>query len=224
MKKSSGGNRKKCRAWKITRNILLGIIGLWAVILIILQIVLTPGVLTNLANNFAAGMVDGNVTFGKVRASVFRHFPYLDVTFDSLSVTYPSDRFEAYGAGKDWYTRQGRGEDCDTLMSFNRLSASINLSSLIAGQINVPRISLVKPRIFATSYNDSTANWNIFKFMSTGEEEADTASAGIPDMVIGKIRLTDRPRIIFSSIPDSTSLSLSLKRMVFFGRVVTREG
>ena len=223
MKKSSGGNRKKCRAWKITRNILLGIIGLWAVILIILQIVLTPGVLTNLANNFAAGMVDGNVTFGKVRASVFRHFPYLDVTFDSLSVTYPSDRFEAYGAGKDWYTSQGRGETCDTLMSFNRLSASINLSSLIAGQINVPRISLVKPRIFATSYNDSTANWNIFKFMSAGEEEADTASAGIPDMVIGKIRLTDRPRIIFSSMPDSTSLSLSLKRMVFFGRVVTRD-
>ena len=223
MKKSSGGNRKKCRAWKITRNILLGVIGLWAVILIILQIVLTPGVLTNLANNFAAGMVDGNVTFGKVRASVFRHFPYLDVTFDSLSVTYPSDRFEAYGAGKDWYTSQGRGETSDTLMSFNRLSASINLSSLIAGQINVPRISLVKPRIFATSYNDSTANWNIFKFMSTGEEEADTASAGIPDMVIGKIRLTDRPRIIFSSMPDSTSLSLSLKRMVFFGRVVTRD-
>ena len=223
MKKSSGGNRKKCRAWKITRNILLGIIGLWAVILIILQIVLTPGVLTNLANNFAAGMVDGNVTFGKVRASVFRHFPYLDVTFDSLSVTYPSDRFEAYGAGKDWYTSQGRGETCDTLMSFNRLSASINLSSLIAGQINVPRISLVKPRIFATAYNDSTANWNIFKFMSAGEEEADTASAGIPDMVIGKIRLTDRPRIIFSSMPDSTSLSLSLKRMVFFGRVVTRD-
>ena len=223
MKKSSGGNRKKCRAWKITRNILLGVIGLWAVILIILQIVLTPGVLTNLANNFAAGMVDGNVTFGKVRASIFRHFPYLDVTFDSLSVTYPSDRFEAYGAGKDWYTSQGRGETCDTLMSFNRLSASINLSSLIAGQINVPRISLVKPRIFATAYNDSTANWNIFKFMSAGEEEADTASAGIPDMVIGKIRLTDRPRIIFSSMPDSTSLSLSLKRMVFFGRVVTRD-
>ena len=223
MKKSSGGNRKKCRAWKITRNILLGIIGLWAVILIILQIVLTPGVLTNLANNFAAGMVDGNVTFGKVRASVFRHFPYLDVTFDSLSVTYPSDRFEAYGAGKDWYTSQGRGETCDTLMSFNRLSASINLSSLIAGQINVPRISLVKPRIFATAYNDSTATWNILKFMNTASEEEDTVSAGLPDLVIGKIRLTDRPRIIFSSMPDSTSLSLSLKRMVFFGRVVTRD-
>ena len=223
MKKDSGGNGKKRRAWKITRNILLGVIGLWAVILIILQIVLTPGVLTNLANNFAAGMVDGNVTFGKVRASVFRHFPYLDVTFDSLAVTYPSDRFEAYGAGKDWYTSQGRGETCDTLMSFNRLSASINLSSLIAGQINVPRISLVKPRIFATSYNDSTATWNILKFMNTASEEEDTVSAGLPDMVIGKIRLTDRPRIIFSSMPDSTSLSLSLKRIVFFGRVVTRD-
>ena len=120
MKKSSGGNRKKCRAWKITRNILLGVIGLWAVILIILQIVLTPGVLTNLANNFAAGMVDGNVTFGKVRASVFKHFPYLDVTFDSLAVTYPSDRFEAYGAGKDWYTSQGRGETLQQAVCINQ--------------------------------------------------------------------------------------------------------
>ena len=223
MDRKSDGTARKNRAWKICRNVLLGIIGFWAVCLIVIQVVLTPGVLTGLVNDFASGMVDGKVSFGKVKASVFRNFPYLNVTFDSLSVTYPSSRFEAYGAGKDWYTRQGRGDGCDTLMSFNRLSASVNLSSLLAGQINVPRVTLSKPRIFATSYNDSVATWNVFRFMDTSGSEEDTVSAGVPDLVVGRIRLTDRPRIIFNSVPDSTNLAISLRRMVFFGKVVTRD-
>ena len=106
MKKDSTGNAgKKNRGWKIFRNILLTIVGIWAVILIVLQIALTPGVLTAAVNKAASRMVDGDVSFGKVRASVFRHFPYVSVTFDSLAVTYPSDRFEKYGAGKDHATR-----------------------------------------------------------------------------------------------------------------------
>ena len=224
MEKNSAGTAKRKRGWKIFRNILLTVAGIWAVILIALQIALTPEVLTGAVNKAASQMVDGDVSFGKVRASVFRHFPYVSVTFDSLAVTYPSDRFEAYGAGQDWYTRQGRGETCDTLMSFRSLSASLNLSSLMAGQINVPRVTLSKPRIYATSYNDSTANWNILKFIeSSEEEESDTVSSGLPDMVIGRIRLVDNPRIIFNSIPDSANLSLSLKRMIFFGRAVTKD-
>ena len=221
MEKRTSPKRK--RILKKAGIVLLCFIGLWAVILAALQIALTPGVLTNLANRYAPQFVDGDVSFGKVRASVFKSFPYLNVTFDSLSITYPSDRFEAYGAGKDWYTSQGRGETCDTLMSFNSLSASVNLSSLIAGQINVPRILLSKPRIFATAYNDSTATWNIFKGLGESDEPEDTVSAGMPDLVIGRIRLVDNPRIVFSSIPDSTSLSMSLKRMIFFGKVVTRD-
>lgn len=215
--------RKKSRVWKIVGKILLCAVGIWAVLLIVMQILLTPAVLTRLADNVASGMVDGDVSFGRVKASVFRHFPYLSVTFDSLSVTYPSDRFEAYGAGKDWYTRQGRGEESDTLVSFGRLSAAVNLASLAGGQINIPMVELSSPRIYATVYNDSTASWNILRFMNGQPEETDTASAGLPDMVIGRIRLEDRPRIIFSSLPDSTALSLSLKRMVFFGQLVTKD-
>lgn len=223
MKRNSFSSGDRKRGWKIFRNIILAVAGIWAIILIVLQIALTPGVLTGMANRAASRMVDGNVSFGKVRASVFRHFPYLSVTFDSLAVTYPADRFEAYGAGQDWYTSQGRGDTCDTLMSFDRLSAALNLSSLIAGQINIPQIILSKPRIYATSYNDSTASWNILKFMGTTEEKSDTVSSGLPDLVIGRIQLEDRPRIIFSSIPDSTNLSLSLRRMIFFGRIETKD-
>lgn len=215
---------RKKRAWKIAKICIFSIIGLWAAILIVLQIVLSPGFLTNLANKYAAEFIDADISFRKVNASVFRNFPFLNVTFDSLSVTYPADKFEEYGAGKDWYTKQGRGESCDTLMSFSRLSASLDLSRLVAGQINIPRISLSKPRIFATAYNDSTATWDVFKSSGSTEESVDTSeSSGLPDMVIGRIRLADNPKIVFNSIPDSINLSLSLKRMVFFGRVVTKD-
>lgn len=218
-----GTDRKK-RACKIAKICIFSILGLWAAILIVLQIVLSPGFLTKLANKYAAEFVDADISFRKVNASVFRNFPFLNVTFDSLSVTYPADKFEKFGAGTDWYTRQGRGENCDTLMSFNRLSASVDLSRLVAGQINIPRIMLSKPRIFATAYNDTTATWNVFKATGNDEETADTAeNAGLPDMVIGRIRLDDNPRIVFNSIPDSINLSLNLKRMVFFGRVVTKD-
>ena len=220
MGRKSENSAKRFRGWKIFRNVVLSVLGVWIVLLVVLQIVLTPGVLTGLADRFASVMVDGEVSFGKVRASVFRHFPYLTVTFDSLSVTYPSDRFEAYGAGRDWYTRQGRGESSDTLVSFNRLSASVNVASLAGGQINIPRIVLSKPRIYVTVYNDSTASWNILRFMDSTPAE-DTVSAGLPDMVVGRIRLDDNPRVVFSSLPDSMNLSVGMKRMVFFGRVVT---
>ena len=217
----NGGRKSRIR--KIAGWTILAIFAVWAVVLAVIQIALTPAVLTNVANSYASQLVDGNISFGKVRASVFRHFPYLNVTFDSLAVTYPSDRFEEYGAGKDWYTRQGRGETCDTLMSFGSLSASVNLASLVSGQINVPGIYLSRPRIFATAFNDSTATWNILRFLNGPEEDDDTVSTEIPDMVIGRIRFTDNPRIIFNSIPDSTNLALSLKRMIFSGRVVTRD-
>ena len=218
-----GTDRKK-RAWKIAKICIFSILGLWAAILTVLQIVLSPGFLTKLANKYAAEFVDADISFRKVNASVFRNFPFLNVTFDSLSVTYPADKFEKFGAGTDWYTRQGRGENCDTLMSFSRLSASVDLSRLVAGQINIPRIMLSKPRIFATAYNDTTATWNVFKATGNDEETADTTeNAGLPDMVIGRIRLDDNPRIVFNSIPDSINLSLNLKRMVFFGRVVTKD-
>ena len=70
------GTKKKSGKWKILWTVLLAIAGIWAVILIVLQIALTPGVLTGAANRIAAQMVDGDVSFGKVRASVFRNFPY----------------------------------------------------------------------------------------------------------------------------------------------------
>ena len=77
----------KKRTWL---KVLVWITAIWAAILIVIQIVLSPAVLTRLARNFAADYIDGDVSFGKVKLSVFKSFPNVNVSFDTVSVTYPS--------------------------------------------------------------------------------------------------------------------------------------
>ena len=69
--------------WKV----LLWVAGVWAVILIAVQVALSPSVLTRLANRFANEYVDADVSFGEVRLSVFRSFPYLNIGFTDFSRT-----------------------------------------------------------------------------------------------------------------------------------------
>ena len=208
-------SKNRSKAVKIIKIVLISVIALWAVALVVIQVALTPSVLRSAVNGLAAEYVDGDVDFTDIRVSVFRNFPYLNVSLDSLSVTYPSDRFAGSGAGSDWYTSRGRGETCDTLMSFSRLSASVNLAGLVAGKINVPRVILSNPRIFASKFADGRASWDVLK-LSESEDTVESDS-GMPEIRLGKIRLVRNPFIVFSSIPDSLRASVVFRRMMFDG-------
>ena len=201
--------------WKV----LLWIAGIWAVLLIIVQVALSPAVLTRLANNFAEQYIDGEVSFGKVRLSVFRSFPYLNIGFSDVTVTYPADRFPE--EEQDFYSRQGKGATADTLASFKRLYASIDAGALAFGNIRIPGLLLDKPRIFAKNYPDGKANWNIFKTGAdtTGTKETDSTSSGMPDIRLGKITMLGNPRIVYSSPADTVFAMITLKRMRFNGRL-----
>ena len=206
--------QKKKRRWL---KAIAWIAAIWAAILIIIQIALSPVVLTRLAGSFADSFIDGHVSFGKVSLSVFKNFPNINVSFDSVSVTYPSDRFLDMENNIGLHRVAGRGNGCDTLMSFNRFSASLNLGALTLGQIRIPALTLEKPRIFARSYDRDNANWNIFK--TTGSRDKDTASAEMPKIVLGKILFSDKPLIIYNSVPDTTDIILNMRRMQFNGRI-----
>lgn len=220
-----GGQGKdgKCRKrLKTVGKVLLWFVGIWAVLLIIIQIVLSPSVLTRLANRFTAEYIDGNVSFGKVRLSVFRSFPYLNIGFSDVSVTYPSGKFKA--EQDDFYSRQGRGETADTLASFKALYVSLDAAALTFGTIRIPGLLLEKPRIFAKNYPGGEANWQIFKGSGdTAEtEDADTSGASIPKIQLGRIIMKDNPRIVYSSPEDTVYALLSLKRMRFNGRLSSK--
>ena len=225
------GNRK---AGKILLKILICIVAVIAVVMIAVQIILSPSTLTRIVNNAAKEYIDGDLDFGKVSVSVIKSFPFLNVTLNSVTVTYPADRFAAQEAAckSIRLLKMGKSETADTLASFDRFSASVNLVALAAGSIHIPDISLTGPRIFAKSYNDSTANWNIFKSMSEGSADTedngmapeDSASRkSLPKITLERITLDGHPFIVFCSNEDTLYAALNLNRMRFRGRLSTND-
>ena len=202
----------------------LSLVGLLVLVLVAAQIALNENVLTKLVNKVAAEYVDGDVVFSKVKASVIRSFPHLNICIDSCALTYPHDKFAAYDVPEEAGRRfslvnAGRGEDVDTLASFRQLELALNYVSLIKGrQIDVRKLSLDKPRIFAHYYDSTAANWNILP-LGDEEDEADTTKASLPDILLHKIKLSGRPFVVFTDPVDTVHAMITMRRMELDGRV-----
>ena len=211
----TGNKNENRRLLKILKKALLWTVAIWAVILIVIQVALSPAILNKVARNFTNEFIDANVEFGKVSVSVLRNFPNLSISFDTVSISYPTEKFAGMEHGSKKIA--GRGNGADTLMSFSKFSASVNIPALAAGQIRIPSLVLEKPRIFAENYGNENANWNIFK--TADSEDSDTTSAEMPDIILGKIRFSNKPLIIYNSPSDTTSILLRMKSMLFNGRL-----
>lgn len=223
--------------YKRMLKFLMWIIGIWVALLLIIQIILSPSVLTRIVNKVAAGYVDGNVSFGKAQVSVFRHFPRITVSLEDVCVTYPSDRYDSLEqiSTQGMMLYSGTGESSDTLASFSRLSASISLSALAIGDIKLTHINLDHPRVFGHVYGNGQANWDIFGNSSSAEEPSVTdttksasspppasasgSTSSGPDIIIGDVRLTGHPHIVYTSSQDTLFAMISLKSLEFDGKV-----
>ena len=216
---------------KVIRNGLLGLLGLIAVILVALQVVLNEKVLTRIVNRVGNEYVDGDLVFSRVKANVLKSFPYLDVRIDSCALTYPHDKFAAYdsldtSSRRFSLVKAGRGESVDTLASFRRLEVALNYMNLVkGGEINIRRVELERPRIFAHYYDSTAANWNILPIGSDEEEEQpeDSVRKPLPAISVHRIALTDRPFIVFTDPADTIHALVTMRRMVLDGKVHTRE-
>ena len=91
---TSSGKASKNTLKKVLK-VLAWIAGVWLAILVTLQVALSPSVLTKVVNRFAAEYVDGDLSFGKVRLAMFRHFPNIGISMDDCSLTYPAERFDS---------------------------------------------------------------------------------------------------------------------------------
>ncbi len=214
--------KKKTVAGRILRAV-LWIAGIWAAVLLILQIVLSSGKLTGIINRFAGEYIDGNLEFETVKVNMFRHFPRVGIVMKNGSLTYPAERFDSLEAkavqGRMMY--HGCGETADTLASFQRFSAGIDVASLLAGKIHVSHVVMVKPRIFAHSYDEDNANWDIFK-LPENEEDTTETQEGLPPIAIGKVRLMNHPHIVYTSSPDTLFAMVDVKSIKFDGKLNTR--
>ncbi|MBQ5485949.1 MAG: hypothetical protein IIT69_00705, partial [Bacteroidales bacterium] len=204
----------RSRAGKWLKGILLAFLGLWAVVIIALQLLLSSAFLTKVVNRLADRYVDGTVTFSDVKASMFKSFPNLNVSIGDFSLTYPHDRFAAYDSVatvSDSLRNLGRGTEMDTLAHFDRLSVSVNYMDLIRKKLNIRHVVLEHPRVFAHRYDSTAANWKMFK-LEPKESDSDSTLFSMP-VSVGKVSLEDRPFAVFTDLADTLSGTLHFKEM-----------
>lgn len=187
-------------------KVLLIILGVIAALTVALQVVLNSRIVTNIVDKLAAEHVDGDLNYSRMHISVF---PRIKLAVDSLSITYPHDRFSAYES-RDWdpYRAEGRCQDADTLASIGSLKLAVNPWAILGGRIRLAYLEVSRLGVFARAYPDSLANWQLFK--GSGEPK-DTSSKGfsLPWISIGKISVDDA-RLAYSSASDSLAAALDV--------------
>ncbi len=193
-------------------------------LLVVVQVVLATGLATSLVNKFAARYVDGELTFGKVSANTFSRFPAISLTLKDATLTYPHERFDSIERSRPdiRLLAKGRGEQKDTLASFNELTVAVNPFPLIWGNVHVCKVILDGPRAFAKYYDENTANWDIFKFGSDKEKD-DSSSFTVKDIEVRKVALTGNPDISFCDLKDTLTAALKMKEMVLSGKLSTED-
>lgn len=215
---------KERKWWKVILKAVLWFVGAWAALLVILQVTLSEKFLTKAVNRYAAEYIDGDLSFGKASVSMFKRFPRVFLTLEDFAVTYPADRFEAQEKmgvqGHLMY--RGCGETADTLASFERFSASINVASLAGGTIRIPHLMLSRPRIFAHAYADGSVNWDVLKVDMEEEETEDTASFTLPKLSLGRISIRKHPHIVYTDSRDTVFAMIDITRVGFNGEVSSR--
>lgn len=208
----------------ILPKIMAWVLGIWVAVILILEILLSTPLLTRSVNRIAADYIDGEISFGKVTASMLKNFPSMTLTLEDLSITYPSDRFdkEEKSGPQGMLMYMGNGESADTLASFSRFTTSIRVFPVLFGKLIVREVSLEGPRIFAHAYGNGRMNWNMFRFGEPEEEEEDTTALVLPRISIGKIGITDNTQIVYTDSRDTIFTFIELKQAAFDGKLSTR--
>ena len=216
------------KIFKVFAKTILWLAGIWIALFAILELVLSPSVMTGLVNRYADEYVDGELRFSKASISMFRRFPNVVLSLEDFSITYPSDRFDCQEKeGVQGHLMfKGCGTEADTLASFRKFSASINVPSLLTGSLHIPHVRLDKPRIFAHSYHDGSTNWDIFRlgdFQSdttdVPEETPDSTVSRITELAIGKVWMSGHPVIVYTDSRDTVFASISMKRFELRGNI-----
>ena len=213
---------------KVCAKVILWFAGIWIALFGILELALSPSVMTRLVNKYANEFVDGEIKFSKASISMFRRFPNVVLSLENFSITYPADRFDLLEKkGVQGHLMfKGCGDEADTLASFRKFSASLNVPALLTGAIHVPHVKLDKPRIFAHSYYDGSTNWNIFRLgdsqtdtLETTEETRGSTDSKTTQLAIGKVWMSGNPVIVYTDSRDTVFASISMKRFELRGNI-----
>ena len=185
---------------KILLWILGVLLGLALLVLVAFQVFFHTSALKNSVVKILSSQVEGNVSVGDVRLSLVKQFPDVTVSVEDLLITYPHDRFEPFAQEGD----EGRGTEVDTLLSAAHLYAGADANAFLKGKrLLIHNLLLDRPLVFARRYNDTTANWQVLKFLQP-KDTVRESSFDITGIKLDELSVS-KPRILFSDVPSKLS-------------------
>lgn len=145
--------------------IVIGIIVALLVVLLFVGPIIFKPQIVKLVKDQASQQMNANFNFEDVGISLFKNFPKLTASVEKLTIIN-NEPFEG-----------------DTLVYLHEFQATLNLMSLVGGNIEILSIQLFEPHINLVMLPDSSANWDIMPpdtaAVPTKEEEAAAFSMAI---------------------------------------------
>ncbi|MCQ2171665.1 MAG: AsmA-like C-terminal region-containing protein [Bacteroidales bacterium] len=197
---------------------LLSVFGLVVVFLVGLQVLLHSRVTTNFVNRLASENIDGNIRFTDLHFNVIKSFPNLRVNIDSLTLTYPHERYSRFDIDgrHDARLDAGRGELEDTLAAFSNFKAEFNYWQLLEGHISLGKAELENFVVYAHVYDDSTANWQLFR--TATQRDTARAASELPWITLGRIAVKESPRVVYTDQKGAIYADLGFKEFAVGGK------
>ncbi len=156
--------------------IIVGIIIALLIILLFVGPIIFKPQIVKLVKDQAGEQMNASLDFEDVGISLFKNFPKLTATVEKLTVINKAP-FEG-----------------DTLVYLHEFQATLDLMSLIGGNIEILSIQLIEPRINLVMLPDSSANWDIVPpdtaAVPAEKEEATAFSMAIQQYEISNASIT----------------------------------
>ena len=167
---------------------------------------LTPERLTPIVNKYCTEYLDAKVNFESVQVSIFEEFP-------KLSVKLTGGEIISHVLQADTAFSAEHPANVDTLMRFNEFMISLNIIDLINSKINIQRIRISQPSIYAYISPSGRANWEIYT-----PTEPDDDSPPL-DLNIDRFSIQGPAVLTCKSCPDSMSFRASIGRLFLRGNI-----
>lgn len=179
--------------------------------LVVMVKTLSPERLTPLVNAVANRSLNAHVEIGRVELGLRATFPFLRLDVDSLNILSPemmalrNERPELPAAA-------------DTIVSVTRFSGSINLMSLLKGDVSLRDVSVSEPRVNIVVVDGDINNFNVFPAADTVSSELETEAEqsgqnNIPRIIINRFSV-DRPgRFSYVDMAAGTEAVVTIERV-----------
>ena len=193
---------RRKKVLKITGLTLLAVILLIATIITVAVSYLQPEKLTPLVVRYANEYLNADLKAERIEISFWSTFPRFDLDIQGLEL-----RTKAFDTLPD-SVRSQLPEYADSLLSFSRLNAAINIPRLTVGSIALYDITIDSPKV--NLVQATPESWSLDIFPPSEDKPKDDSPLTIPDFSMGTFRIDGGFPIRYLSLPDSIDVSLQL--------------